>query len=317
MASPDFEHLIRNHLKLRHLAVLTAITDHASFQKAAYSLHMTQPAVSRCVKDLETLIGFKLFDRSSKGTTTTNPGEVFIRHARTILAQIRHAGNELNDLANARSGVLAVGCTAEAHMGPFIDTICELTNEHPGIRTSIQEGFYAQLVPMLENGEIDFLISRLDQSVEHSNLDTSVLFHRKWGVFCRSDHSLIKNHRLSLKDVHHDAWIIPLKNTVIHPMISSIFSAQNLTLPSNAIECSSALFAKDILARSNRLMLMPETFSLPTDHSNPIAMLPIETSQSTHPVGITSVRSREFTPAQLLFRDRLSKCALELGLSMK
>jgi len=310
---PDFEHLIRNHLKLRHLAVLTAITDHASIQKAANTLHMTQPAVSRCVKDLETLIGFKLFDRSPKGTMPTTLGEVFIRHARTILAQIRHAGNELKFLANAGAGSLAVGCTAEAHVGPFIQTVCDLTNEQPNIKISVHEGFYAQLMPMLENGEIDFLISRVDQATEHPNLKTAILFHRKWGVFCRADHPLTKKRRLNLKEVHDKSWILPLKSTVILPMIQSIFLSQNLTLPGDFIECSSALFAKHILAQTNRLMLMPETFKLPADSSNPITMLPIETSQSTHPVGITSVRSREFTPAQNLFRERILKRSIDLG----
>ena len=98
-------------------------------------------------------------------------------------------------------------------------------------------------------------------------------------------------------------------------MIQSIFLSQNLTLPGDFIECSSALFAQHILAQTNRLMLMPETFKLPADSSNPITMLPIETSQSTHPVGITSVRSREFMPAQNLFRERILKRSIDLGLS--
>ena len=88
--APDW--FLRVRLKLRHLQLFLALEEHRNLHRAAASLAISQPAASKLLGDLESQLGVTLFERHSRGVTPNWYGEIVIRHARSILSELHHAG---------------------------------------------------------------------------------------------------------------------------------------------------------------------------------------------------------------------------------
>lgn len=316
MERPNFEHFLQYHLKFRDLQLLVTVADHANILKAADHLNMSQPAVSRSITRIENLIEVKLFDRNSQGTYPTAYGEVFVIHARRVLAQLRLAGNELSGMAKAESGKLVIGCRLSAYAGPLSPTIARMENERPGIQISIVEGLYSQLEFALKNGEIDIIVGRIEGSEFSPEIEKEILYYERWKVYCRQNHPLLKRRNLTLEKIVQEPWIVPLPTTVIRPMVSSIFTSENLEFPRNTIECSSTLIGKEILIQTDRLMMLPESLSRLQKIGDSIVILPVNFEHKPQSVGCIYLKSRRASPPEMLFREWLKQSTREMELKL-
>jgi DNA-binding transcriptional LysR family regulator len=101
-------------MELRHLRYFVAVGEDEHFGRAAERLRVAQPALSRQVQDLEREIGFKLFDRLSRGVKLTSAGKLFLEDARRILQHVNDAIERARRVAHGQSGVLRVGFTENA-----------------------------------------------------------------------------------------------------------------------------------------------------------------------------------------------------------
>ncbi|RSN11676.1 hypothetical protein DMB42_13975 [Nonomuraea sp. WAC 01424] len=101
--------LLNGRLKLRHLVVVVAVADQGGVLRAAERLRLAQPAVTRCLRELEHILGVQLFVRGPRGVTPTPSGEAFLEHARAVLAELRRAGERVSGLAAGALGTVRVG----------------------------------------------------------------------------------------------------------------------------------------------------------------------------------------------------------------
>src|SRR5204863_5104779 len=98
-------------LNLHLLRLFTTVVRTGSFSRAADALHISQPAISKGVRDFELQVGCRLLDRTSKGVRPTREGQALLRHAETLFAAERAAEEELLSLRNLDSGSLRVGAS--------------------------------------------------------------------------------------------------------------------------------------------------------------------------------------------------------------
>ena len=100
--------LLNGRLKLRHLVLVVAIADQGSVLRAAEHLRLAQPAVTRSLREVEHILGVELFTRGPRGVTPTMFGDAFVEHARTVLAELRRAGERISGLADGEVGTVTV-----------------------------------------------------------------------------------------------------------------------------------------------------------------------------------------------------------------
>ena len=133
------------------------VARHLSFARAAEALHLTPPAVTMQIKELEERVGMHLFERSGKQVSLTTAGEYILVHARKILASLKDAEDVAARLKRAEVGVLTVGMVGTAKyflmglLGEFID-------KHRGVELRLAIGNRDQLVRMLQNNEVDIAV---------------------------------------------------------------------------------------------------------------------------------------------------------------
>jgi DNA-binding transcriptional LysR family regulator len=142
----------------RQLRVFVEVARHLSFVRAAESLHLTPPAVTMQVKELESAIELPLFDREGRKVSLSTAGEYFLVYAKRLLATLKDADDAMARFRKLESGRLNVGMVATAkYFVPYLLT--RFKEEHPGVELHLQVGTNReQLVGMLQQGEVDLAI---------------------------------------------------------------------------------------------------------------------------------------------------------------
>ena len=141
----------------RQLRVFNEVAKHLSFSKAAQSLHLTPPAVTMQIKELEGHVGLPLFDRGGRKISLTTTGEYVLVYVRKILATVKDAEDATARLQKLEMGSLTIGMVSTAtYFLPHL--LAEFKREHAGIDVRLVVGNRRQLVRMLELSEVDIAI---------------------------------------------------------------------------------------------------------------------------------------------------------------
>jgi LysR family transcriptional regulator, cyn operon transcriptional activator len=152
---------------LRHIRYLTAVVDHGSFTKAAQMLHVSQPALSQQIKELEDRLGAQLLDRSGRQVRPTDRGAVYLRYVRRIQEELDEAARAVRDVEDLSVGSLRLGVTlsvANYLIGPLVQ---RFRSRYPGISLSIRVASQQEEIePALRNDELDLGIGFGDLPVE-------------------------------------------------------------------------------------------------------------------------------------------------------
>jgi LysR family transcriptional regulator, low CO2-responsive transcriptional regulator len=141
----------------RQLRVFNEVAKHLSFVRAAESLHLTPPAITMQIKELEGHVGLALFDRSGKKISLTTGGEYMLVFARKILATIKDAEDAAARLQRAETGVLTIGMVSTAKYF-MMKMLAEFRSKHRGVEIQLATGNREQLVKMLQANEVDIAI---------------------------------------------------------------------------------------------------------------------------------------------------------------
>lgn len=141
----------------RQLRVFNEVARHLSFVRAAEALHLTPPAVTMQIKELEAHLGMPLFDREGRKVTLTTGGEYMLVYARRILATVKDAEDVAARLKRAEAGMLSVGMVSTAKYF-MLRILAEFRSGHEGIELKLALGNRDQLVEMLQSNEVDVAI---------------------------------------------------------------------------------------------------------------------------------------------------------------
>lgn len=215
--------MISMHVDLRMIQHATTLASERSFAKAAKVLHLSQPALSRSILELEKRVGDKLFDRNNGSVQPTEAGRLFLRHAEDLLAKAAIMGRELRQVTGREGGELSIGAgtyPTDMFLGQAIGT---LTKIHPGVRVRIVHNQVHDLIQLLRKRELDLLVGDAAWLEGTDDIHAIPLNSHQGYVVVRSGHPLVGKKALSL-----DA----LMN---HPLVTSGRAASRLaTLASGA-----------------------------------------------------------------------------------
>ncbi|CAG2139278.1 LysR family transcriptional regulator [Cupriavidus plantarum] len=269
-------------MKLNQLRALITIAECQSIHEAARQLHVTQPALSKTVQELESSVGATLLERSSTGTRLTPAGHRLLAHARLIMESVQHAKTDLDDMQDGAGGTVTIGTTPlTAMLQPMIDTLDGFRAAYPDVRLRVLEMRPNQLVEQLRQGAIDMAVSshlqspdRFFQSIEVSRLSSVIV--------ARPEHPL-RNAR-SLRVLRQADWISldPLPDR--QSSFSRLFSENGLEPPLRVTECASIHLAMELCWRANLLLVLSSESMRSEFLSQRVAFLDIAEPQPAQPI---------------------------------
>ncbi len=158
------------HFDLVDLRLMVRIAETNGLTRGAEASHMSLPAASTRVKNLEESIGTKLLYRTSQGVTLTPPGQAFVHHARLVLGQIEHLRGDLQSYAKGIKGHLRVFANTTA-LGEFLPPVLrDYLRSHPDVNIDLRERLSHDIVRAVGEGQTD--IGIVAGAVRTENLET-------------------------------------------------------------------------------------------------------------------------------------------------
>lgn len=189
----------------RRLQVFHTVAKVMSFTKAAETLHMTQPAVTFQVKQLEDFFNTRLFDRTHNKITLTEAGKVVYDYADQILEHYEKMNSEVRELTGEVTGTLVIGAstTIAEYMLPSLLGAFKKQFEDVNIR--LQVGNTDAIVSMVENNMID--LGLVEAPVQNKNLEVDVCRIDEMQLICTPDHPLAKRDKVTVEDFRKFPYI--------------------------------------------------------------------------------------------------------------
>lgn len=219
----DISRKIISRIKLRQLQLIVAIDDMKTLRAASESIGMSQPAATQSLRELEAALDCALFVRNNRGVAPTEYGNALIRHARTILTQMRHAGEELSDLVSGAGGRVVVGTLLASSALILPKTIMRLRETRPNIVIKVIEGTNDILMPRLLRGDIDMVIGRLPEYEYRQGTEQIFLYNEEIIIFASPVNPLTAHGRISLKELSTCDWVLPPIETTLRSQLEKAF----------------------------------------------------------------------------------------------
>ena len=171
-------------MEIRVLKYFLAVAREGSITGAADFLHLTQPTLSRQLKDLEKELGQKLFIRGSHNITLTPEGMLLRKRASEIIEMVEKTESEFNSISEIIGGDIHIGCGETDAMKDVVEVMNDLTHDYPDIKFHIYSGNAEDVTEKLDKGLLDFGV--LIQPIDLSKYDHIALPHKDvWGVIMR------------------------------------------------------------------------------------------------------------------------------------
>lgn len=187
-------------MEIRVLKYFLAVAREGSITGAADFLHLTQPTLSRQLKDLEKELGQKLFIRGSHNITLTPEGMLLRKRASEIIEMVEKTESEFNSISEIIGGDIHIGCGETDAMKDVVDVMNDLTHDYPDIKFHIYSGNAEDVTEKLDKGLLDFGV--LIQPIDLSKYDHIALPQKDvWGVIMRKDSPLAQKDVIEFKDL--------------------------------------------------------------------------------------------------------------------
>lgn len=179
-------------IDLRRMRHVVEIARAGGVSAAARSLNITQPALTRSLAEVETVLGMDLFHRTPRGVTVTDAGRIFVTRARKMLRDFDDLMGGMADHRDLAAGRLRIGFASSMFEHFVSDAIARLVTDHPGLGVETMSGPVGDMVPKLNTGELDLLLGPSGHFDRWPELAQKPLFNLHCRIIVRTDHPLSK-----------------------------------------------------------------------------------------------------------------------------
>jgi DNA-binding transcriptional LysR family regulator len=291
---------MRSSLRMRHFEVLLAVAAEGSMQRAAQRIHLTQPAISKLVREMETMFGTTLFERSKRGVALTESGRVLATHAEYLRNDVERAQQEVAAIGRGTLGSLRIGALPVAESRLLPQSLMALRRIAPQLQVRVQEGTTASLLDLLRRGEIDCVIGRLDPPATGRDLRTERLVKLPIRIVVRREHPLAGHRRVTPDQLAPYPWVLPQPGAPIRIVIDGVFSAAGLAPPVPLVESALIRLNFELVRASDLIGVMPEDAATAYASTHSLAILPFELGDRLPFVGVMT-RTAPASQALTLF----------------
>lgn len=287
---------ISGRLKLRHYRLIRAISDCGQISIAAERLAITQPAASRTLKEIESILGQPIFLRHPKGMTPTPIGEVLSRHAEAVTNELSQADDELLAFNAGRSGAARIGAVTGAAVGYVVPAIQEMGVE--GADISVEVAPSHVLMDRLMRGELDFALCRVPQGTDVHRLEILGGRVEELMFLVRQGHPFLDRKKLSITDLRDLVWVTQESGMPIRQAIEQAFLTENISPPRSIINSPSILFMTAYLLSSDAVTAVASEAAklFTSSQSNLLRVLDMEKANIMTPYHLIRESSRQVNP---------------------
>ncbi|NML35385.1 LysR family transcriptional regulator [Paraburkholderia antibiotica] len=223
-------------MKLHQLQALVAVADTGSIRAAARLTGLSQTAVSKALRELESEQQLSLLQRSAGGVGFTETGHKVLGHARLVLGQLERANAELSELRGEVAGRLAISVAPWIVPAFLADTVQRFRQRMPGVQLEIFESLTGVALPRLRDGVIDLMVGSFTAAMSVQEFDSEPLMTYQSCVVARRGHPSAD--RTSLHQLLEDDWVVNYTPASYPAMMRNLFWQHGVTIESHRLHCA-------------------------------------------------------------------------------
>jgi DNA-binding transcriptional LysR family regulator len=286
----------------RQVSLLNALDQYRNMRRAAIAMHTTQPTASLLLQQLEARLNVKLFDRLPRGMEPTIYGEVLIRYARGVSHDFEHAEAEIAELSKGAKGLVRIGSVIGTVPSLLTSRLIAFKANHPRVRVSIDVGTSDTLLPHLVSGDLDVVIGRLPDQLEHLDLAIDQLEEpEKMSVISRPGHQLARKKKIPLADLFALTWILHPVGSPMRLRVEAALRQAKMASPLDVVETTSLIAVTALIEASDMISVVPHDVALHYAKYGMVAVLDVDLPMSMVNLGVITKRTRIFSPAVMEF----------------
>lgn len=287
-------------ITFRQIKVFTEVAEHGSMARAAESLHLTPPAISMQIKEIEAQVGLPLFDRNGRSVTLSTAGEYFLVHAKRLLAALKEADNAMARLKRVERGLLTIGMVGTAKY--FVpQLLARFQIDHPGVEVRLRVcGNREQLVLMMQAGEVD--ISIMGRPPKEIATRARSFAAHPLVFIAPPDHPLAQRHNIPVAALEGLPFIVREHGSGTRAAMEGFF-AENRFEPRIAMEMSSNETIKQaVMAGLGLSFLSLHTIGLEMKN-HLLAVLDVSSTPLMRTWNVVHLGGKVLSPAADAFRE--------------
>jgi DNA-binding transcriptional LysR family regulator len=280
-------------MDIRHLKYFMEVARQKSFTRAAETLHVSQSAISKMIKDLEREVGLYLFIRSSKFIQLTDTGETFLRHTQNIVALFDNLILEVESAAKLDRGKITIGLPPITGSTRFAHLLGEFKKKFPDIDIALFEYGSKTIEREILNGSID--IGVICNSPDITAYHSFTLANDPLWVIASPSNPLSRLDEVTLAALHNEQFVMYREDFSLHQKIVSGCIAAGFQ-PRIIFETSQRELMTQIVATNLGVALMPSMTCAELDPQF-ITAIPLHRPQLYHQMSVIWKKERHLNRA--------------------
>jgi DNA-binding transcriptional LysR family regulator len=244
-------------LRFRHLQFLDILGTARNLRITAEQMHITQPAATKMLMDIEDILQVQLFERLARGMRPNELGLFTLRYASAALAGHRKFVEEFNALKQGGHGHLTIGAISGSAAHLLVASVAEIQRLRPLLVLKLIEQSSDQLAVWLTERKIDLMIGRFTDAAQKTAFHYERLSNEPMQVVAGLGHPLRGLYDLELAELARWPWILYPAPTAVRRVSDQIFESSGLSLSSSVVETPSFLFALELMQTTDMLSLQP------------------------------------------------------------
>lgn len=275
-------------IKFRHLQTFIEVARQKSVGRAADVLSVTQPAVTRTIRELEDYLDVPLFEKEGRGIRITRFGEVFLRHAGESVAAVQRGVDSIAEARSSSGPPIRIGALPTASATLLPDAVADFVRSGTGGLVTIVTGENRWLLDALRVGDLDLVVGRMAAPEQMTGLHFEPLYFEEVGFAVRPGHPLLAKKNFSLSELTDYTVLMPTRGSVIRPFVDRLLLTNGIAELPQTIETVSDSFGRAYLARHDAVWIISRGALLADVESGRLALLDIDTTETRGAVGFTT-----------------------------
>ena len=246
-------------IRLRHLTCFVVVAQERTLARAAERLHLSQPAVSKTLAELEAIAGRRLVERGRGGAQLTPAGEQFLRYAVDVTRALESAANALTQTGSPSVPSVRLGALPTVAGGLVTQAVTRLRRRRPHAAMRVWTAANPELLTALRSGDVDFAVGRMAEPAMMQGISFELLYVESLTVVARVGHPLLAAGGGSVSPLALLGYplVIPDVGTAPRHDTEGFFAALGMTMPTGYTETQSVSVARTLTLSSNSVWITP------------------------------------------------------------
>jgi DNA-binding transcriptional LysR family regulator len=304
-ASLSWAHVCTS-LRFRHLQFLDILGRVRNLRITAEQMHITQPAATKILADIEAIFGARLFERLPRDMRPSDLGLFVLRYARAMMVEGSRFVSEFEALKSGGHGHLTVGAISGSAAQLMTAAIQEIHQLRPLLVVKVLEQSSDQLIVWLEEKKLDIMIGRFTETRHQSLYDYEMLAGETVWVVSSPDHPLLAEpDGHTLDELVDWPWILYPPGTALRQLFEEAFASAGLIVPAGTVETPSFFSTFELLQATRMLSLQPQAIVEKYVNKGVLGRIPVPMQDTMPNYGLITRKGEVPSQAMLEFTDIL------------